>query len=68
MNAYKIELLVIDHENYGEDDITDALQTVRYFHPSILSVKEANIEEWNDNHPLNKRKPSKEILDQYFKN
>jgi hypothetical protein len=67
MNAYKIELLVVDHENCGRDDIACILSNVKYIHPTVLSVKEANIGEWSDNHLLNKLKPSKEILDQYFK-
>ena len=54
MKAYKIEVLVIDHENTGIDEIKELLTNARYINPIVMDVKDAEIGEWCDEHPLNK--------------
>jgi hypothetical protein len=54
MKAYKIELLVIDHEGHGEDAICFELERSRYIMPQVINTEEFEIGEWPDDHPLNK--------------
>lgn len=59
MKAYKITLLVIDHDEIGREAITDALEHTHYpnhcIAPDVRAVEEADIGEWTDDHPLNRR-------------
>ena len=59
MKAYKIELLVIDFDELGEDLLRGEILNARYpndcVSPNIKSVTERDIGEWNDKHPLNQR-------------
>jgi hypothetical protein len=68
MKAYKLEILVIDHEDSGEENIKNAITDCRYYYPSILSIKSAEIGEWHDDHPLNKRDSQKSAAEGYFGN
>lgn len=55
MKAYKIELLCLDPN--GDCDIADMiyeLKNQKYFCSNILSVKEAEIGEWEDDQPINR--------------
>lgn len=54
MKAYKVELLVLGFENLSEDDLRHYLSNVKHVYPTIIDVKEAEIGEWTDDHPLNK--------------
>lgn len=53
MKAYKIEILVIDYESIGEEDIKCMVENVKHIHPMIVSSQSADIGEWGDYHPLN---------------
>ena len=59
MKAYKIELLVIDYEDMGEEEIRMEIENARYandcINPAIKSVERRAIGQWNDDHPLNKK-------------
>ncbi len=55
MKAYKIEILVIDNENIGEESIKEYIKNAKYIYPSILSIKSKEIGDWSDDHPLNKK-------------
>jgi hypothetical protein len=55
MKAYKVELLVIDIKNVGEQEITQLIENTSYIYPKVKDVKCVDIGEWNDVHPLNKR-------------
>lgn len=59
MKAYKIELLVIDHDGLGEDEIIAEIENVRYpndcISPLVKSIEVRDIGPWRDDHPLNKR-------------
>jgi len=59
MKAYKIEILVIDHEGVGGDDIKSIIENVRYpnrcISPEVKNIDERDIGEWRDDHPLNIR-------------
>ena len=69
MKAYKIELLVIDFENVG-NDIQSMIEDQRYpndcISPSVMDIKEMEIGEWTDNHPLNSRAEKKNYYNLIF--
>ena len=58
MKAYKVELLIIDFEGMGPDDIEDTLENTKYPNNcftglSVMSIAEKDIGEWDDGHLLN---------------
>ena len=55
MKAYKIELLVVDNENIGEQEIRAALENTRNIYPEVKSMAAADIGNWSDDHPLNSK-------------
>lgn len=59
MKAYRVSVLVIDHDQLGSTGIKENMENVRYpnrcMYPHILGIEEADIGEWSDDHPLNKR-------------
>ena len=56
MKVYKIELLIIDHDALGPEEIRVVLENTNYpndcIRPRIASVEEREIE-WTDDHSLN---------------
>ena len=71
MKAYKVELLIIDFDDCGADEIEGIIENANYpndfISPNILSIKEAEIGEWYDDHPLNKAEGFEESIKKYFK-
>lgn len=57
MKAYKLEVLVIDFENMGGNEIKFVIEDTRYpnrcISPEVKVIQEADIGEWRDDHPLN---------------
>lgn len=57
MKAYKLEVLVIDHDGIGGEEIRDVLENTRYpnrcISPDVKNIIEKDIGEWDDDHPLN---------------
>jgi len=68
MKAYKIELFVIDFDGIGAEEAKDILENQRYpnhcMSPDVINIKEVDIGEWHDNHPLNR----KETFNEFYKN
>lgn len=54
MKAYKIELLIIDHEDMGLEEILDDLDNTQFTMPQVKSVEVRDIGDWSDEHPLNR--------------
>ena len=58
MKAYKIEILVIDFDGIGEDEIKSVIENAKYpnrcINPAVMDTKERDIGDWSDDHPLNK--------------
>lgn len=56
MKAYKITLLVIDHDDVG-DRIKSVIEGQRFpnhcISPRVMDIETADIGEWTDEHPLN---------------
>ena len=57
MKAYKVEVLIIDHDDIGREAIHKVLENTRYpnrcISPQVMNIEEREIGEWTDNHPLN---------------
>ena len=64
--AYKIELLVVDFENFPEDEIIYLLENVRHLYPSVMSIQSKEINDWDDDHPLNNRNTAKQAYKEMF--
>jgi hypothetical protein len=58
MKAYKIEILVIDHDSLGEASLREELVNANFPNDcislDIKSITEKDVGEWHDEHPLNK--------------
>lgn len=74
MKAYKFEVLVIDFDQLGGDEIAQTIQNANYpndcISPSVESIGERDIGEWTDDHPLNKAGCSLEyqkLFNRYYK-
>jgi hypothetical protein len=57
MKAYKVEILIINHDEVGRDEIKLILENTKYpnrcISPSVQNIVERDIGEWSDEHPLN---------------
>jgi hypothetical protein len=60
VKAYKITLLVIDHDGLGLERIREEIESAHYANhcisPNIKDIEERDIGTWADDHPLNKPK------------
>lgn len=56
MKAYKLEILVIDFDEVG-DEIVEVIKNQKYpnhcIDPMVMSFQSVEIGEWDDDHPLN---------------
>ncbi len=72
MKAYKIEILVIDHDEVGKDNIVNYLENARFANDCLsLDVKdvvEKDIGQWTDNHPLNNFATYRKEYERLFRN
>ncbi len=70
MKAYKIELLIIDFDGLGPEGIKSELENTKYsnhcINPKVKKVKEEDIGEWDDDHPLNKFSTQNEEYERLF--
>lgn len=57
MKAYKLEVLVIDTDELGGPGILQLIECTKYpnwcMEPKVMDIKERDIGEWTDSHPLN---------------
>lgn len=69
MNVYKIELLVIDFDSIGPDDVRDEIENTRYANncmsPHVMTIETRQIE-WSDQHPLNLRDTTEDEFRRLF--
>ena len=70
MKAYRVTLLIIDHDNLGGEEIRDVIEGSRYpnhcISPDVKLVEERDIGEWSDGHPLNQRDTSEAEYERLF--
>jgi hypothetical protein len=67
MKVYKIELLIIDHEDIGDIEIINILENNKFINPKVMDIENKDIGEWYDEHPLNLRNKQKEEYIKLFK-
>jgi hypothetical protein len=71
MKAYKIELIIVDHDEIGDrEEIIGPIENANYpndcINPHVLSFREADIGEWYDDHPLNGSENYEASVAKYF--
>lgn len=70
MRAYKIELLIIDFDEVGEEGIKHHIENARYpnhcLSPHVKQIEGVDIGEWDDDHPLNGRDTCKAEYERLF--
>jgi hypothetical protein len=70
MRAYKIEVLVIDHEDVGLQ-VKNMLEDCNFpndcIRPSVMKIQIADIGEWSADHPLNKHATMASYYEEIFK-
>lgn len=58
MNAYRLEVVIIDHDGIGLSSAIGRLENAHYgndcFDPRVVEGRAYDIGEWSDDHPLNK--------------
>ena len=66
MKAYKVEILIIDFDEIGGEEIQQVLENAHYpnrcIDPHVMEITEADIGEWDDEHPFNR---SDTMLNEY---
>lgn len=71
MKAYVLQVLIVDHDELGSDNIRTTLEDASYpndcIMPEVLKLTELEIGAWNDDHPLNHRDTTQAYLDQKLK-
>jgi len=71
MKAYKVELLIIDSDELGADEIKSVIENQKYpnwcIYPDVKKMTEADIGEWDDDHPLNKSDTCEAEYERLFK-
>lgn len=66
MKAYLMTVVVVDYENMGQNAVKYHMEHPDYINPTVVSVREADIGEWSDDHPLNSYKTMYDAVKTYF--
>ena len=70
MKAYTITLLFLDFDEVGPQEAKALIENARlpnHIHPGmVMETQEADIGEWSDDHPLNKRATMSEAFRSLF--
>lgn len=53
MKVYKFEVMILDFEDMGSEEIKHLIENNRFLHAHVMNSKNKEIE-WSDDHPLNK--------------
>lgn len=71
MKAYKIEILIIDFDQCGAEEIKDVLENTKYpnycISPDVMKTTVVDIGEWRDDHPLNYKGTRQQEYERIFK-
>ena len=52
MKVFKMEVMVLDFEDVGEEELRHLIENIRYLVATVMSAKSEKVE-WSDDHPLN---------------
>jgi len=70
MKAYKIEIMVVDLDEIGEEKIKSLIEHTRYtgrcMRPEVMKIETRDIGEWHDDHPLNLKNATKAEYERLF--
>lgn len=66
MKAYKLEVLVLDFEESGDDEVKGLIENNRYLMVDVITLKSKQIDDWDDDHPLNNTETQKEAFERMF--
>lgn len=62
MKVYSLEIMVIDFDDCGGEEIKDMIENARYpnhaITPNVKKITSIDIGEWSDSHPLNNKETS----------
>lgn len=68
----KVTLLVVDHDDLGEQSVKDLIEATRFpshcISPSVMDVEAVDIGEWHDSHPINLFTTRKREFERLFSN
>jgi len=57
MYVYKVEIMVVDLDELGPQEIKDVFENIKYpnhcMSPEVMDIEGRDIGEWDDEHPLN---------------
>jgi len=70
MKIHKVEILIVDTDDVGQEEITDILENTKYPNHCISpQVKKFTTKEvdWYDEHPLNLHATSEQEYERMFK-
>lgn len=71
MEVHKIEIIVIDLDGCGAQEVKDVIENTRYpnrcISPDVLSIVTRDCGEWHDDHPLNHDSTREAALADLFK-
>jgi len=71
MKAFKVEILVVDHDELGPEGIKRIIEVTKYpnwcLSPHVKDIEERDIGEWTDEHPLNRAPECEEEYRRLFK-
>lgn len=68
MKAHRIELLIVDHGDYGIDEYKNIIEQHRHLSGAhVVESETIDIGEWSDDHPLNSRKTFVQEYNRLFK-
>jgi hypothetical protein len=70
MKVYKVNVLVTDHDEIGENELKSVLENTMYpnhcISPDVMSIESRDIGEWSDDHPLNLKDKRKDEFNHLF--
>lgn len=68
VDVYKVDLQVFDFQNRKLDDIIQQLQNLKYINTHVRKIEHKIVEDFHDDHPLNKIKTGAEEYQKLFRN
>lgn len=70
MRVYKLEVMVLDFDQLGEEGVASLIHNARYLNhcsePIVMACTSVDIGEWTDEHPLNRASTHKEAYKRLF--
>jgi hypothetical protein len=68
MTFYRVVLSIVDFDGMREEAVRYELDRIPDLYPTIMSLESREIEEWDDDHPLNKPETYQVEFERLFNN